>query len=187
MASVALQRWQSRAQAALDEIAVVHSAVGVGRGRRYATLQVNYAYAVLVSSHFQGFCRDLHSEAVDVLVEAIQPPALATVVHAALVQARKLDSGNPTPGNLGADFSRLGMPFWPTVHALDLRNAEHQRRLEHLNDWRNAIAHHDWKKVGPALQLRTVQSWRLSCTALAKAFDAAVGHHLAGLVARQPW
>lgn len=188
MPSLALQRWQSAAQHALDEIAGAHAAVGgVGRGRRYATLQVNYAYAMLLSSQFQGFCRDLHTEAIDVLAGAVQPPALATVVHAALAQGRRLDTGNPTPGNLGADFARLGMLFWPAVNAIDARNATRQKRLQELNDWRNAIAHHDWKRIGPALQLRTVQRHRRNCTALAQAFDTAVGCYVARLVACQPW
>ena len=187
MTSVALQRWQGGRRLPSTDRGRAHRGRRRGRGRRYATLQVNYAYAMLVSSQFQGFCRDLHTEAIDVLVGVVQPPALATVAHAALVQGRKLDTGNPTPGNLGADFSRLGMLFWPAVNALDVRNAARQKRLEELNDWRNAIAHHDWKRVGPALQLRTAQSFRWNCTALANAFDAAVGRYLARLVARQPW
>ena len=30
---------------------------------------------------------------------------------------RKLDHGNPNAGNLGADFGRLGLPFWSAVDA----------------------------------------------------------------------
>ena len=64
VSSVALQRWMFKAQSALDEIEAAHQAIGgARRGRRYATLQVNHAYAMLLSSQFQGFCRDLHSEA----------------------------------------------------------------------------------------------------------------------------
>src|SRR5262249_19369869 len=37
-------------------------------GRRYATQQVNRAYAVLLASEFQGFCRDLYSECMDHVV-----------------------------------------------------------------------------------------------------------------------
>ena len=66
MASRALHRWQTEAQRSLDEIEQAHRAVGgAGPGRRYATQQINQAYVVMVSSQFQRFCRDLHSEAVD--------------------------------------------------------------------------------------------------------------------------
>lgn len=52
------------AKGALGEIAAAHTAVGgQGSGRRYATQEINHAYAVLLSSQFQRFCRDLHTEA----------------------------------------------------------------------------------------------------------------------------
>jgi hypothetical protein len=115
--SVALQRWTTTEQAALDEIEAAHQAVGgSGRGRRRATLQVNHACAMLLSSQFQGFCRDLHTEAVDSLAKTISPQSIGTVVCFVMIQGRKLDQGNPSPGNLGADFSRLGMKFWPQVN-----------------------------------------------------------------------
>ena len=56
----------------LDEIAGADAAVGgAARGRRYATQQINRAYAVLLASEFQGFCRDLHSECVDHVLTVI--------------------------------------------------------------------------------------------------------------------
>lgn len=188
MTSVALQRWTTIAKASLDEIASAHAAVkGSGYGGRRATLQVNHAYAMLVSSQFQGFCRDLHTEAVDVLVGTVQATRLATVLRAVMVQGRKLDQGNPNPSHLGADFSRFGMLFWPQVKALNAKNAVRQARLEELNTWRNAIAHQDWTRVGPALHLKMVERWRSNCSALARAFDQTVGDHLVGLVGHRPW
>jgi hypothetical protein len=186
--SRALHRWNNDAQAALDEIEEAHRAVGgAGRGRRYATLQVNHAYVTLLSSQFQGFCRDLHTEAIDVVISAITPRVLGAIVGNLLVQGRKLDAGNPNPGNLGSDFGRLGMVFWPTVTSLDRRNPTRQAALETLNTWRNAVAHQDWSKVGPDLWLSQVQRWRSACRALAQHFDAAVGTYLASLVGVAPW
>jgi hypothetical protein len=112
--SAALARWNALAVPALDQIEAAHRAVGgAGRGRRYATLQVNHAYAMLLSSQFQGFCRDLHSEAVAILVGSIAPAVVRPIVRAALVQGRKLDHGNPNPGNLGSDFGRLNPHLGP--------------------------------------------------------------------------
>jgi hypothetical protein len=186
--SAAHTQWNTKAQTALDEIEAAHRAVGgEGRGRRFATLQVNYAYAMLLSSQFQGFCRDLHSEAADFIVSSLTPTLLGAVVRGALVQGRKLDQGNPNPGNLGSDFGRLGMQFWPAVNALDPRNPDRQKALETLNTWRNAIAHQDWTKVGRKLGLTEVRGWRSTCRALATDFDHAVGTHLAGLVGAAPW
>jgi hypothetical protein len=188
VSSAALAQWNTKASAALDQIVAAHAAVGgSSRGRRYATLQVNHAFAMLLSSQFQGFCRDLHSEAVDFLVASVAPASVGTVLRSMLLQGRKLDSGNPNPGNLGADFGRLGMQFWPDVNALDVRNGSRQAELEALNAWRNAIAHQDWSKVGPSLHLGTVRGWRSTCRALAKSFDQAVRRHLGTLVGHDPW
>jgi hypothetical protein len=186
--SIALQRWDTTAQAALDEIEAAHQAIGGNRrGRRYATLQVNHAYAMLLSSQFQGFCRELHMSAVDFLVANVEPASVRTALYSLMIQGRKLDQGNPNPGNLGADFSRLGLEFWTQVNALAPRNAARQRQLDDLATWRNAIAHQDWSKLGPDLRLKQVQRWRSTCRALATAFDVAVGGHLAGLVGSAPW
>ena len=55
---------------ALDEIEAAHASVGgTGPGRRYATQQINQAYAVLLASQFQGYCRDLHTESVAHLMD----------------------------------------------------------------------------------------------------------------------
>lgn len=188
VSSVALSRWNTVGQQALDEIEDAHRAVGgTGRGRRYATVQVNYAYAMLLSSQFQGFCRDLHTEAVAVVVGALAPSVLGPVVHNLLVQGRKIDHGNPNPGNLGSDFGKLGMPFWPMVTAIDPRNRDRQAALETLNMWRNAVAHQDFGQVGPGLRLNQVQAWRGACRALAIHFDRAVAAHLAVIAGTPPW
>src|SRR5580704_12662662 len=77
MPSLALQDWLAWRAATLDEIEHAHRSVGgTGPGRRFLTQQINQAYAVLLSSQLQGFCRDLHMESADHLV--------ATVVSAVL-------------------------------------------------------------------------------------------------------
>src|SRR5438876_9171886 len=112
MPSQSLGRWSGERSDALDEISDAHASVGgLGRGRRYATEQINHAYAVLLSSQFQGYCRDLHSECANYLVQGVAPP-LRTAFRNALVQNRKLDRGNPNPGNIGSDFNPFGLIFW---------------------------------------------------------------------------
>src|SRR5258708_37377975 len=115
MASFSYRHWRAVRIRALDEIATAHAAVGgSARGRRYATQQINRAYAVLLASQFQGFCRDLHSECVDHLVSAIAPPpALRPLVRTDLTRGRKLDRGNAQPASLWSDFNRLGINRWP--------------------------------------------------------------------------
>jgi len=92
MPSQSLSMWFNEASRALDELEVAHRAVGGrGSGRRFATLQVNHAYAVLLSSQFQRFCRDLHSEAVDALTILVPNADLRDIFRAQLTTGRKLD------------------------------------------------------------------------------------------------
>lgn len=94
VSSVSLIRWNTSAKARLDEVAQAHEAVGGSRpGRRAATLQINRAYAMLLSSHFQGYCRDLHSEATDHLCAHLTDPWARPILRARLAEGRKLDLG----------------------------------------------------------------------------------------------
>jgi hypothetical protein len=196
--STALTTWRTAAKTELDEIVTAHSAVGgTGRGRRRATLQVNCAYTMLLASQFQRYCRDLHSEASDVLcahVATTADPWAEMLVRQRLTGNRKLDHGNANPGNIGSDFGLFGMGFWADVRAHHASNMGRQAHLEKLNGWRNAIAHQNFVKA-PALDaagrktLRKadVTRWRDACGHLATSFDAVVATHVGGLVGTAPW
>src|SRR6266404_4084677 len=110
MPSHSLLRWQTTRVVELDEIEEAHRTVGgTDPGRRYATQQINRAYATLLSSQFQGFCRDLHSECVDHILNMVHPPGLRNLLRTQFIWARTLDKGNPNPGNIGSDFNRFGI------------------------------------------------------------------------------
>jgi hypothetical protein len=193
MPSLALQDWSGRRAAALDEIEHAHRSVGGrGGGRRYLTQQINQAYAVLLSSQFQGFCRDLHDNCVDWLVAATASPALAAIHRGNLLFGRKLDTGNPNPGNIGSDYCRFELPFWTAVDAEHPRNPQRRRALEDLNRWRNAIAHSAFTPAmyrggRPSLQLAEVQDWRRACDGLARSIDAVMRAHLLSVTGAAPW
>jgi hypothetical protein len=190
--SVAYNEWSTARSAALNEIAEAHRSVGgTGRGRRYATQQINQAYAVLLSSQFQGYCRDLHSECVEHLVRSVTPVAFRTALRKLLTQDRKLDRGNPSPGNIGSDFWKLDIDLWSASYALDSRNRNRRALLEELNNWRNAIAHQDFAAATLAgrttLTLQHVRRWRSACDALAGTFDRAMYDHIKTLTGTAPW
>jgi hypothetical protein len=192
MPSAAFQMWGTERLLALDEVENAHASVGgTARGRRYATQQINQAYAVILSSQFQAFCRDLHSECVDHLVDAVNPEALRVALRAEFALHRTLDRGNPNPGNIGSDFNRLGLVLWDKVYAANDRNRDRRNHLELLNAWRNAIAHQDF--TDPALggvnvlQLRVVRQWRRSCHHLASCFDTIMRVHIQTVTGNDPW
>jgi hypothetical protein len=145
MRSTSWQEWNTTRAANLDDIEAAHRSIGGGaRGRRHATEQINHAYAVLLASQFQGFCRDLHSECVDCIVRSIAPPVFQAVLRAEFLLNRSLDRGNANPGAIGADFNRLGVKFWRRVYDDHPQNELRKQRLEQLIQWRNAIAYQDF-------------------------------------------
>lgn len=193
MPSSASQNWSGARAAALDVIEDAHRLVRRGGpGQQEITQQINQAYALLLSSQFQGFCRDLHSECGRLLLVPGSSPAIQAVHFTNIVHGRRLDSGNPTPGNIGADFNRLGLTFWPPVDADHPRNPQRKALLEDLNRWRNAIAHNDFTPAmlrggRPRLPLADVQEWRRACDGLARSFDKVLRAHLLQLNGRAPW
>jgi hypothetical protein len=189
MPSLALQTWLTVRKQALDEIENAHRRVGgTRRGRRHATRQLNYAYAVLLSAQFQGFCRELHDECIRYLVQWITPVGLRTAFEKSLLLGRKLDTGNPNPGNLGADFGRFDLEFWDEVDRLDDRSPDRRGQLRDLNEWRNAIAHHDVKVLAlEPLHLDDVREWRRVCENLAPCFDEVMRSHLESITGASPW
>jgi hypothetical protein len=191
MPSASLHVWTTARAATLDEIEAAHRSVGGhGPGRRTATQQINYAYAVLLSAQFQGFCRNLYSECVDFAVAAIVPVAFQEPLQEEFIYNRKLQRGNPNPGNIGEDFNRLGLAFWDAVAAMDLKSATRRRQLEDLNLWRNAIAHQDFDSTalgGAALPLDRVRAWRAACHGLALTFDDVMRVYLQHLTGTAPW
>jgi hypothetical protein len=193
MASSSQQRWFAERAATLADIENAHRSVrGSGPGARAAAQQINQAYAVHLSAQFQGFCRDLHSECADYLVVLITDPVLRDTLRDNLVFGRKLDRGNPNPGNLGSDFSRLRLAFWPMVDVHRPENPARRVALEELSEWRNAIAHQDFSpamlKAGrPNLALAQVRVWRKACDGLARSFDEVLRDHLRALIGSAPW
>lgn len=192
MPSLSWQEWDTTRGSELDDIEAAHRSVGgSARGRRYATEQINHAYAVLLASQFQGFCRDLHSERVDWLVRAVAPTALQLVLRAEFLWNRSLNRGNANPAAIGSDFNRLGVEFWQEVHNADPLNHRRKGMLEELNLWRNAIAHQDFdpRALGgnTILHLSNVKRWRRACDQLAHSFDNVMRGHLTTIAGVSPW
>src|SRR5712692_7621769 len=131
MPSLSLHEWFAERAGTLDDLENAHRSVrGSGPGARAATQQINQAYALLLSAQFQGFCRDLHSECADHLVVPVTDPDLREMLRDNLLFGRKIDRGNPNPSNLGADFGRLSLAFWPLVDVHRAQNPARRMALE---------------------------------------------------------
>jgi hypothetical protein len=177
----------------LDQIELAHAAVGGNeRGRRYATLHINHAYLVLVSSHFQRFCRDLHTEVIDhICRQDPNPDSRRELLRLALSTNRQLETRNPTPGAIGSDFGRFSLQFWDAVkQQAPAFNQRRQTKLDDLNRWRNAIAHQDFAAAGlrpEGVTLPMVRRYRAACDHLAARFDVVLASHVATITGIRPW
>jgi hypothetical protein len=144
--SFALDFWRETQSNRLDEFESAHQAVGgSGRGRRFATQQINRSYAVLLAAQFQAFCRLLHLEGTQALLSSIPSADLQAIARLNFFTGLAIERGNANAGNIGKDFLRLGIKLWDELVARDARNALRNRKLDELNAWRNAIVHEDFR------------------------------------------
>ncbi len=190
MPSVSYRRWRTVRRTVLDLVEAAHTTIhGSGAGRREATRQINHGYAVLLAAEFQGYCRELHTEAVGHFVASL-PVAQRNIVADSLIFNRQLDRGNANPGTLGSDFGRLGLKWWAAVD-LATNGPGLRRNMEEMNSWRNAIAHNDFDPVELSgtirLVIAQVRQWRQACNRLAQVFDLVLSNHLASCTGLRPW
>lgn len=192
MSSRALQKWNAESSRALNAFEQAHRLVlSGGVGRRFVSGQIAQAYVLMLSSRFQQFCRDLHTESTEHVMQVAVAAHLRVLLWTGFLQARRLDGGNPHPTSISADFGRLGIRIWDEVRSAGPRNAVRQRRLEEMIAWRNAIAHQDFRRpiLGgrSMVAVQEVRRWRAACDLLAVEMDRVMTHYLAGLTAVTPW
>jgi hypothetical protein len=142
-------------------------------------------YVMLLSGHFQGFCRDLYTESSQILVATL-PVIMQGTVQTQFFAELKLNSNNPTVETLRKDFERFA--FTLSFHA-DPANAPRLTHLGHLNKWRNAVAHKRTSPpVGvPPLILAAVRDWRNACDGLAAWLDGMMYRELQRILGSAPW
>jgi hypothetical protein len=192
MPSESLRMWQMHAGRALNELEAARRTVrGTGRGRRIAMQQMNQALVVLLLSQFQRFCRELHEECVGHLMRQPGLQPYEGILNLRFIEGRKLDSGNPNPGNIGSDFGRLGVKLWPELRQLRAHSQFHQQALVMLNHWRNAIAHQDFRnpelRGRNTVQRMQIRRWRTMCNRLAVDMDKVMYAYLLRTTGAPPW
>jgi hypothetical protein len=188
MPSVSLLNWQNvrlpslahvDAQCAASITAVPPNAALVDENLR--------GYVLLLSAHFQGFCRDLHTEGVQIIVSEVRNPSLEILFQAQFSARRELDRGNPHFGNIVKDFNRFGFAMKAALDATP-GIAAYKLDLHNLNEWRNAAAHQNTAlPPGGPLTLPMIQAWRASCDGLATTLDGIMYNQLQARLLRAPW
>jgi hypothetical protein len=184
MPSAALTIWQAERTARLQQVEGQCAAALAAVPPNLLLIDENLrGYVVLLSAHFQGFCRDLYTVVTDVIVSRVRR-SLQQFVRTQFMSSLRLDRGNPSAENIRADFERFNLPVNLSA---DSDNATRLTDLAALNTWRNVAAHHGAIPAGPALNLHLIAQWRRSCNGLAVSLDALLYNNLRRLLRRSPW
>jgi hypothetical protein len=145
-------------------------------------------YVMLVSGHFQGYCRDLYTECAQLCVAAV-PATMRTTLQAQFAAGLALNTGNPTVENIRKDFERFG--FLLDLPGAAPGNPLRVTHLGHLNYWRNHVPHQKATPppagVPPVLTFADVQAWRASCDGLATSLDNIMRQELTRILGAAPW
>jgi hypothetical protein len=145
-------------------------------------------YAMLLSGHFQGFCRDLYTECAQLCAAAV-PAGMVAAVQEQFAAELKLDSNNPTVQTIRKDLQRFG--FSLDLVAADPANALRITHLGHLNFWRNTAAHQKTvpapSGIPPLLTLADIRNWKASCDGLARSLDAIMYKQMHVILGAAPW
>ncbi len=139
---------------------------------------------LLLSAHFQGFCRDLHTESAQSIASEVRP-SLEARVQEQFTALRALDRGNPNIDNIKKDFTRFG--FSLNMAGWDPANGARLADLKLLNQWRNIVAHHGEVLPSGLPPLSEIQGWRHSCNGLATSLDGIMYNQSRLILGRPPW
>jgi hypothetical protein len=149
-----------------------------------------------LAGEFQAYCRDLHDQSVDYFVSVVAAGnvPLESVLRVQLTANRHLDKGNPTPGNLGLDFSKIGLQLWPAIYVGFPKGLSWNKELDRIVYIRNAIAHVDEIKLaalkadGYSINLTQMNKSVKMIDALVAAMDDVVADYLNQLLGGgRPW
>ncbi len=189
MPSAALTRWQNDRALRLNDVEAHCTAVLALVPPNPTFLDETLrGFALHLSAHFQGFCRNLYTECSQIWIAAI-PIGFRATAQAQFAAQLALEKGNPTYDNIKRDFNRFG--FLLDLQSAHLTGPQQVTDLGHLNDWRNRAAHQGTQPLAggvPAiLTLPTIQGWRVSCDGLATSLDGIMHAEVLRITGVAPW
>src|SRR5438876_112944 len=100
MPSASMQHWRNDRMPRLQQVELQCAASLAAVPPNLQLIDENLrGYVLLLSAHFQGFCRDLYTECALIVVSKVRP-TLRTLIEGQFTAQRKLDYGNPNLKNL---------------------------------------------------------------------------------------
>jgi len=187
MPSAALLKWQNVRLPSLANVDTQCVASVAAVPPNFALIDENYrGYILLLAAHFQGFCRDLHTECAQIVASKVRA-SLEILFQSQFSARRELDRGNANVKSIIEDFNRFGFNMKTQLNGIVGATAL-KADLHALNEWRNAAAHHNTiLPAGGPLTVPLIQSWRNSCNSLATALDKILYIQVKARLRRQPW
>ena len=185
MPSASLQHWQNERLPRLNQVEIQFTASQVLAPPNPRLSEENLrGYIVLLSAHFQGFCRDLYAESALTIAMRVRP-SLRFLIQAQFTSNCALDHGNPNLQNLRKDFERFRFVLDPA--AVDPGNPARLQNLSDLNKWRNIAAHHSPVPITGLPSYTDLHEWTNSCNGLAVSLDGIMYDELRRILRRAPW
>lgn len=184
MPSTSLNLWRTDRMPRLNEVDVQCTASLALAPPNLQLVDENIrGFILLLSAHFQGYCRDLYTECALIVASKVRP-TLQVLIQQQFTASRSLDHGNPNINNIKKDFNRFG--FALNMAAADPANNARLSDLSDLNEWRNIAAHHGVVPSGGLPAFPTIQGWRNSCDGLATSLDVIMYNRLRTILRRAP-
>ena len=188
MSSASLTRWLHDRTPRLNEVDRQCAASHVIVPANHNLVDENIrGFILLLSAHFQGFCRDLYTECAQHIASKVRPTLEVLVQEQFTAADRSLDHGNPNIDNIKKDFNRFGfslniggLPTRRTMLGSSISNGLNRVEEHRGPPWRGC------RRAG-SLLLPTIQAWRNSCLGLATSLDGIMYNRLRSILRRQPW
>ena len=182
MTSSALATWRSSRLDRIDRLLAAHPDSAGSTTGPAAADELTEALVVRLASEFQGFCRDLHDDAIEAVIKSlpVRSSAMYSMLMEGLISGRGLDRRSADPKTVGDDFDRLGLSLWGALAmSRPASVAAWREALVLLHRARNGVAHADHRALaavqaaGWPVRLETVRRWRKLLDEIAEALDDA--------------
>jgi hypothetical protein len=196
MTSPALATWRSSRLPRLDRLLALHPD-SAGSATDPAVAEVcTHALVSRLASQFQGFCRDLHDDAVNAILDAVavSDEEMRGMLTNGLTVGRGLDRRSADPKTVDDDFARLGADQWVGLAAVRPEAVSSWREgLGALHRARNGVAHDDRDAIaavavaGWPVRVDTVRKWRNLLDDTAEGIDTVASKEISRLIGKNPW
>jgi len=195
MTSPALTTWQSRRLPRLDRLIALHPDTAGSTTDPAVAEEWTHALVLRLTSEFQGFCRDLHTDLARTIARLLteQNENTRSLVFAGLTRRRALEQYSATVESISGDFNRLSVDLVVLLSTHPRAGPQWADELTLLHVARNGVVHDDPNKIekltqaSRELSIETVTRWRNWVDGLVGAMDDVASSRMSELFGVIRW